>query len=66
MKMHILSGGRLRVRKTMYDASAAREETLEVPVSSILLRHQQGNVLFDSGIHPASAADPKARWGGLA
>jgi N-acyl homoserine lactone hydrolase len=66
MKMHILSSGRLRVRKAMYDANAARDEMLDVPVSSILLRHQQGNVLFDSGIHPASAEDPQARWGGLA
>ncbi len=65
MKMHILSGGRLRVRKTMYDPNAVRGETLDAPVSCILLRHGQGNVLFDTGCHPAVATEPEARWGGL-
>jgi N-acyl homoserine lactone hydrolase len=66
MKMHVLSAGRLRVRKTMYDADAPRDETLDVPVSAILLRHPQGNVLFDTGVHPAAAENPQARWGSLA
>jgi glyoxylase-like metal-dependent hydrolase (beta-lactamase superfamily II) len=66
MKMHVLSGGRLRVRKTMYDANAMRGETMEVPVSCILLRHAQGNVLFDTGCHPDVANDAEARWGSLA
>ncbi|HKM87411.1 MAG TPA: N-acyl homoserine lactonase family protein [Xanthobacteraceae bacterium] len=66
MKMHVLSGGRLRVRKTMYDANAARGETLDVPVSCILLRHSQGNVLFDTGCHPVVAENAEAHWGGLA
>lgn len=66
MKMHVLSGGRLRVRKTMYDANAVRGETMDVPVSCILLRHSQGNVLFDTGCHPAVAENAEAHWGGLA
>ena len=52
MKMHILSGGRVRVRKRIYLPDAPHGETLDVPVSSILLRHAQGNVLFDTGCHP--------------
>jgi N-acyl homoserine lactone hydrolase len=66
MRMHVLSGGRLRVRKAMYDADAARGETIDVPVSCILLRHPQGNVLFDTGCHPAAAENAEARWGSLA
>jgi N-acyl homoserine lactone hydrolase len=66
MKMHVLSGGRLRVNKTMYDASAPRDKRLDVPVSCILLRHSQGNVLFDTGFHPEAVEDPQARWGWLA
>ena len=65
MKMHVLSGGRLRVRKTMYDVNAVRGETMDVPVSCILLRHKQGNVLFDTGCHPAVAENAEAHWGGL-
>ncbi|MGO9401642.1 MAG: N-acyl homoserine lactonase family protein [Xanthobacteraceae bacterium] len=66
MKMHVLSGGRLRVRKSMYNADAARGETTDVPVSCILLRHRQGNVLFDTGCHPSLPEAAEARWGGLA
>ena len=65
MKMHILSGGRVRVRKSIYLPDAPHGETLDVPVSSILLRHAQGNVLFDTGCHPYVPTDPQARWGGL-
>lgn len=66
MKMHFLSGGRVRMRKATYDPSAARSELFEMPVVSVLLRHPQGNVLFDTGCHPTVPDDPQARWGGLA
>jgi N-acyl homoserine lactone hydrolase len=66
MKMHCLSGGRVRMRKNIYLPDADRGETIELPVASILLRHAQGNVLFDTGCHPSVADEPEARWGGLA
>src|SRR5262252_6059718 len=66
MKMHILSGGRLRMRKSIYLPDADRSETIELPVSSILLREARGNVLFDTGCHPSVVEDAAARWGGLA
>jgi N-acyl homoserine lactone hydrolase len=66
MKMHLLSGGRLRMRKNVYLPDAQREEMIELPVMSALLRHTQGNVLFDTGCHPSVVDDPEARWGGLA
>jgi N-acyl homoserine lactone hydrolase len=66
MKMHLLSGGRLRTRKSIYFPDAERSETIELPVSCALLRHSAGNLLFDSGCHPAVAEQPEARWGGLA
>ncbi|SMF58660.1 Glyoxylase, beta-lactamase superfamily II [Tistlia consotensis] len=66
MKMHVLSGGRLRMKKFIYFPAADREETVELPVSCLLLRHAQGNVLFDTGCHPSVCSDPEARWGKLA
>lgn len=66
MKMHILSGGRLRMRKSIYLPEALRGETIDLPVSCFLLRHSQGNVLFDTGCHPSVHVDPEARWGGMA
>lgn len=65
MKMHCLSGGRLRMRKNIFLPDSDRSETIEMPVASILLRHSQGNVLFDTGCHPSVAEQPEARWGGL-
>jgi len=55
MKMHVLSGGRLRMKKAIYYPDAGREETVDLPVSCILMRHAQGNVLFDTGCHPTIA-----------
>jgi N-acyl homoserine lactone hydrolase len=66
MKMHLLPCGRLRMRKSIFLPAAERSETIELPVSSALLRHGQANVLFDTGCHPAVAEDPEGRWGGLA
>jgi hypothetical protein len=66
MKMHALSGGRLRMRKSIYLPDAAREETIELPVSSFLVRHRQGNVLFDTGCNPSVAEHAEQRWGGMA
>jgi glyoxylase-like metal-dependent hydrolase (beta-lactamase superfamily II) len=66
MKMHLLSGGRLRMRKNIFVPDADRAETIEIPVSCALIRHPQGNVLFDTGCHPALPDAPEARWGGLA
>lgn len=66
MKMHILSGGRLRMRKSVYLPDADRSESIELPVSCVLLRHAQGNVLFDTGCHPGVLQDPAARWGSMA
>jgi glyoxylase-like metal-dependent hydrolase (beta-lactamase superfamily II) len=66
MKMHVLSGGRLRLKKSIYFPDADRAETIDVPVSCFLIRHRQGNVLFDSGCHPSVLDDAAARWGGIA
>lgn len=66
MRMHLLSGGRLRMRKCIFLPDADRSETIEIPVSCALLRHKQGNVLFDTGCHPAVSEQPDARWGALA
>ena len=66
MKMHVLSGGRLRMRKSTFLPDTPREETIDLPVSCFFIRHAQGNVLFDTGCHPSVVQDAAARWGGLA
>lgn len=64
MRMHALSGGRVRMRKAVYVPDADRSETIELPVSCFLLRHRQGNVLFDTGCHPVVPENP-AHWQGM-
>ncbi len=66
MKMHLLDGGRLRMRKSIFVPGAERLETIELPVISVLFRHPKGNVLFDTGCHPSAQHDAAARWGNLA
>lgn len=66
MKMHVLSGGRLRMKKSVYYPDAGRDDLLDLPVSCILLRHAQRNVLFDTGCHPSIAENAEDRWGSLA
>ena len=66
MRMHLLSGGRFRVRKSIYFPTAERSETVDLPVPCVLIRHPQGNVLFDTGCHPSVVVDAAARWGDLA
>jgi N-acyl homoserine lactone hydrolase len=66
MKMHILPGGRLRMKKSIFFPGADRADTVDLPVSAYLLRHSQGNVLFDTGCHPSVVEHAGDRWGGLA
>lgn len=66
MKMHVLSGGRLQMKQKVYLPDSDPQALIELPVSCYLLRHPQGNVLFDTGCHPSVASDAEARWGGIA
>jgi len=65
MKLHFLSAGRIRMRKSVYIQGADRNETFEAPVSSALVRHGQGNLLFDTGCHPSVVEHGEERWGAL-
>jgi N-acyl homoserine lactone hydrolase len=54
------------MKKSIYIPGADRSETIDLPVSSALIRHKQGNVLFDTGCHPSVVDNAEARWGPLA
>ena len=66
MKLNFLAAGRLRMKKSIYVSGADRSETIDLPVGSALIRHKQGNVLFDTGCHPSVVDDAEGRWGLLA
>jgi len=63
MKLQFMSAGRLRLKRSIYIKSADRSETFEAPVSCGLIRHKQGNVLFDTGCHPSVVEHGEERWG---
>jgi N-acyl homoserine lactone hydrolase len=65
MKLQFHSAGRLRLKKSVYIKGADRSETFEAPVISALIRHKQGNVLFDTGCHPSVVEHGEERWGSL-
>jgi glyoxylase-like metal-dependent hydrolase (beta-lactamase superfamily II) len=64
--MHLLSGGRLLSPQRFYYAEAEKGSRMELPVSCGLIKHSQGNVLFDTGCHPDAPADGGKRWGDIA
>ncbi len=66
MKLHLLSGGRIRMKRATYIPGSPREELFDAPVPCFLIRHPKGDVVFDTGCNPAAAADPAGIWGGLA
>ena len=66
MKMHILSGGKLRMNRGVYYPEAEKGEKIDLPVSCVLFRHPAGNVLFDTGCHPSVVDDAEGRWGKMA
>jgi N-acyl homoserine lactone hydrolase len=66
MRMHVLSGGKLRMNASVYFPNVPKEQTAEFPCSCFLIRHTQANVLFDTGCHPSVEVDAKGRWGALA
>lgn len=66
MRMTALSGGTLRMKRSVYFEDAARGELIDLPVSCFLIEHPGGNVLFDTGCHPQLAVDPEPRIGGMA
>ena len=65
MIVQFLSGGRLNMRVNVYDPELPRDLRMDLPVVCVLLRHPQGNVLFDTGCHPDVAENADARWGSL-
>jgi N-acyl homoserine lactone hydrolase len=66
MRLNFLPAGRLRMKKSVYVPGVDRSELFDLPVGAALIRHKQGNVLFDTGCHPSVVEHAEERWGSLA
>jgi N-acyl homoserine lactone hydrolase len=61
--LHALSGGRLETRRSLMVAGASADERMILPIGCWLVVHPRGRLLFDTGLHPDTAADPVGRLG---
>jgi N-acyl homoserine lactone hydrolase len=67
MRLYAFHGGGEFADMAMFDPFHPEVGTrVEVPYFFYLVQHPQGNVLFDTGAHPALAADPRSRLGAAA
>lgn len=61
--LHALSGGRLETRRALMFAGVTSDERIALPIGCWLVEHPRGRLLFDTGLHPDTAADPVGRLG---
>jgi glyoxylase-like metal-dependent hydrolase (beta-lactamase superfamily II) len=63
MRVYALSCGALEFEKNLFFPANAAGERIVAPVSSYLIVHPQGKLLFDTGIHCDALTDPVGRLG---
>ena len=63
MRVFALACGSLEFERNLFFPEAAGGEKLRTPVSSYLVLHPRGKLLFDTGIHCDALTDPVARLG---
>ena len=63
LRVYALSCGSLEFEKNLFFPANASGERIVAPVSSYLIVHPKGKLLFDTGIHCDAVADPVARLG---
>src|SRR5262245_29773840 len=63
MRVYALSCGALEFERHLFFPAAEAGVRITMPVSSYLIAHPQGQVLFDTGIHCDALVDPVARLG---
>lgn len=67
VEIHALHlGGELADREDFDPVGAPRGELVHIPYFAYVVRHPDGVVLFDTGVHPDFAEDPVARMGAAA
>jgi N-acyl homoserine lactone hydrolase len=67
MKMYAFHCGGEKTLRSLYDPfDPACAETIHVPYFFYLIRHPEGDVLFDNGAHPSLVHDPRSRLGAAA
>lgn len=63
LRVFALACGTIEFDRSLFFPAQAKGERMETPVSSYLVVHPAGKLLFDTGIHCDAVADPVARLG---
>ncbi len=63
MRVYALSCGSLEFDRSLFFPASEPGKNIVMPVSSYLIVHPHGNVLFDTGIHCDALTDPVGRLG---
>ena len=63
MRVYALSCGSLEFDRSLFFPASQPGTNITMPVSSYLIVHPHGNVLFDTGIHCDALTDPAGRLG---
>ena len=63
LRVYALSCGSLEFEKNLFFPASAAGERIVAPVSSYLIVHPKGKLLFDTGVHCDALADPVGRLG---
>jgi len=63
LRVHALCCGSLEFERVLFFPAEAPGPRMVIPVSSFLVVHPQGKLLFDTGVHCDALADPVARLG---
>ncbi len=59
----ILPNGYLTLDRSILIAGTDIGVKIQVPVYSVLLMHEEGPILIDTGLHPEALTDPEKAWG---
>ncbi|WP_325544573.1 N-acyl homoserine lactonase family protein [Ramlibacter sp.] len=65
-RLYCFCGGYLTYDQSIMTFMNGMGTSIEVPTLFFLIDHPQGKVLFETGLHPNVATDPRAHWGGRA
>jgi N-acyl homoserine lactone hydrolase len=61
--LYLMYGGSLILRKGFMVYGAHDGDIIEAPILITLIECDEGNILFDTGLHSGGISDPKAIWG---
>ncbi|TFG45156.1 MAG: hypothetical protein E4H40_08605, partial [Candidatus Brocadiia bacterium] len=65
-EMYLLPGGLLKLDRSLLMMGTDMGKTIKAPIYSVLLMHDDGPVLIDTGLIPEGLIDPQRAWGSRA